>query len=338
MKKIIIAAAAALMVVACGPKETTQLTGKFAPETSAENAQIIVGDQIDTTVALADAAFKLEVPTDVKAIAYAMGDGRQIMFVADGTPITLDFENGKAVSKGGVNARLQKYLEWSETFMKEFSAKMEGLSEDEQEELLEKTLDEYNEYQLKTIKDNKDNVLSLIAVTALELDDDDKMLEVLNGLDETFKQDPRIQSMIASYDASAKTAEGQMFTDFEVDGVKFSDFIGKGKYVLVDFWASWCGPCRREMPNIRAVYDEFHGENFDILSVAVWDKPEDTEKAAKEENIQWNQIINAQKVPTELYGIQGIPHIILFGPDGTILKRNLRGEDIREAVAEALGK
>ena len=91
------------------------------------------------------------------------------------------------------------------------------------------------------------------------------------------------------------------------------------------------------MPNLRAVYEEFHGEKFDMLSVAVWDKLEDTIEAAKEENITWNQIMDAQKIPTDIYGIEGIPHIILFGPDGTIVKRNLRGNAIREAVAEALG-
>ena len=91
------------------------------------------------------------------------------------------------------------------------------------------------------------------------------------------------------------------------------------------------------MPNLANVYNTYHGDNFDMLSIAVWDEVEDTKVAAKELGIVWNQIVNAQQIPTDLYGIDAIPHVILFGPDGTILKRDLRGEKIGEAVKEALG-
>ena len=108
--------------------------------------------------------------------------------------------------------------------------------------------------------------------------------------------------------------------------------------MLVDFWASWCGPCKREIPNIKSVYEQFKGENFDVLSVAVWDDPKATADTAAAYGVNWNQIVNAQKIPSDLYGIEGIPHIILFGPDGTIVKRNLRGEKIAAEVAACLGR
>ena len=113
--------------------------------------------------------------------------------------------------------------------------------------------------------------------------------------------------------------------------------MGNGKYVLVDFWASWCGPCKEEMPTLKKVYETYAGDRFDMLSIAVADELEDTLKAAEEIGIPWNQIVNAQRVPLEIYGIDAIPHVILFGPDGTILRRGLRGSAIGEAVAEALG-
>lgn len=154
---------------------------------------------------------------------------------------------------------------------------------------------------------------------------------------EAAAQPEQTKSLVTS------TEEGAMFTDFEIaqpDGkvARLSDYVGKGKYILVDFWASWCGPCKREIPNIKAAYEKYKGDKFDVLSVAVWDKPEDTAKAAAEHGVVWNQIVDAQKVPTDIYGIDGIPHLILFGPDGKIVKRGdaLRGPGLEETLSKIL--
>ena len=127
-----------------------------------------------------------------------------------------------------------------------------------------------------------------------------------------------------------------MFKDFavEYDGktTRLSDYVGRGRYVLVDFWASWCGPCRQEIPNLIALYEKYKDEKFQMLGVAVQDNPEASLKAIDEMQIPYPQILNTQKIATDLYGIQAIPEIILFAPDGTILARGLRGEEIEQQL------
>ena len=212
----------------------------------------------------------------------------------------------------------------------------------------EKALADYKDLCLQAIKKNSNNAVAVEAFSQvryeLEADELEEVLNMIKAPADTAQAIVKAKELLASKKA---TAEGQMFTDFEIvqdtadvegNTVKFSNYIGKGKYVLVDFLASWCRPCKREIPNIAAVYEKFHGDDFDVLSVAVWDDPVDTKASAVEHGVVWNQIINAQRIPTDIYGIEGIPQIMLFGPDATIVKRNLRGEGIEKAVAEALGR
>ena len=167
----------------------------------------------------------------------------------------------------------------------------------------------------------------------------EELLAYVNN-DDYLKQDTILPDAKQSWQTQLETSEGKMFKDFgaEYEGkvTKLSDYVGKGKYVLVDFWASWCGPCKAEIPNLIKVYNTYKGDKFEVLGVATWDKPEDTKNAIEKMSIPYPQMLNAQKAGSDAYGINGIPQIILFGPDGKILKRNLRGEALEKAVAEAL--
>ena len=150
-----------------------------------------------------------------------------------------------------------------------------------------------------------------------------------------------IQDQIATINQSRKMAPGQPFIDFEgedINGnkVKLSDYVGKGKYVIVDFSASWCGPCKEEMPNLANVYNTFKGEKFDMITVMVWDRIEASKKMLQEFNVNWKSILNAGMRPMELYGFSGIPRIMLFAPDGTIVHNELRGNLIKEKVKDVL--
>lgn len=133
-------------------------------------------------------------------------------------------------------------------------------------------------------------------------------------------------------DLNAKTPDGR--------DVRLSDYLGKGKYVLVDFWASWCGPCRDEAEEtLRPLYEKYKGdERFMILGVATWDEHDNTVAALEKLNYPWPQIIDAGQTPMKLYGFNAIPMLFLIGPDGTILERELRGESLVNAVDSVLNR
>lgn len=152
-----------------------------------------------------------------------------------------------------------------------------------------------------------------------------------------------VQSTLARIENKGKTAEGKPYVDVkgkDVDGkaVALSDFIGKGNYVLVDFWASWCGPCKGEIPNIAKLHKAYKDKGLTVVGVFVWDKEENFAKAVKDEGITWTQIFDTEGKATDLYGIEGIPQIMLIAPDGTIVKRNLRGEYMIKTVENTLKK
>ena len=137
------------------------------------------------------------------------------------------------------------------------------------------------------------------------------------------------------------TSVGKQYTDLdllegaELSATKLSQHID-GKVALIDFWASWCGPCRAEIPNIAEMHKKYADKGLVVVGLNVWDKPEAQQKTIEAMNMNWLQIADSTKNATNVYGVQGIPQIMLIGKDGVILARDLRGEAIEAAIIEAL--
>lgn len=137
-------------------------------------------------------------------------------------------------------------------------------------------------------------------------------------------------------------AVGKMAPDFtmnDIDGNPVSLSSFKGKLILVDFWASWCGPCRRENPHVVKLYTEFKDKGFDILGVSLDKKKDAWLKAIEDDKLTWNHVSDLKGWGNEaakLYVVSGIPHTVLIDAEGKIVAKNLRGDDLHNKVAELL--
>ena len=136
---------------------------------------------------------------------------------------------------------------------------------------------------------------------------------------------------------------GEIATDFSAptpDGKELSLKDLRGKVVLVDFWASWCGPCRRENPNVVAAYNKFKDKGFDILSVSLDNNRERWLGAIEQDGLVWHHISDLKgwgSVPAQLYKVTGIPFTMLVDRDGKIIAKNLRGAALEMKLKEVLG-
>ena len=182
-------------------------------------------------------------------------------------------------------------------------------------------------------------LLYSVFLDGLRLDD---QIEVIESAGPSILLTDLAQEKLRKLRRLKKTQPGTPYIDIKGKdangkGIALSDFIGKGNYVLIDMWSSWCAPCKAEVPNIAENYREFKDKGLSVVGIFVWDKAENLAPCMKELNITWTQIVAETSVQKD-YGIEGIPEMILFAPDGTIAERgvSLRGAGLKHVLKKYL--
>ena len=363
MKKIVyLFAAGTMALAACTSEPSYKISGTIEGAADGELVylQEVKGREmvkLDSAVVTAG-AFTFNGRQDVAANRYitytpAEGKGKMTDFFLENGNIAVTFGEETTVAGTPNNEIYQAYKKEAGALNKEMRAlygkfKEEGLTEEQKAEI-EKQYEELdnklNDLTFNTIDANITNAVGIHLWPANSYSMD---LEQLKGLaakvPAEFQSNERIANLLKRIEVLEKTAVGQKFTDFSMPDpegniIKLSDEISKNKYTLVDFWASWCGPCRAEMPNVIAAYKEFNKKGFGIVGVSLDSDAAKWKDAIKTMNMTWTHMSDVKGWQCEgaaLYGVNSIPATVLVAQDGTIVARNLRGEAIAEKLKELL--
>ena len=281
-----------------------------------------------------------------------------VMLFNDGTPLTINL-NDSTLKGSPLNERLTRYDIDINAPYGNFMMKIRSMSAEERKaKELELTgglmiaMMKMMEGIENVFKEERETLIPVAFFSEYQSYLGQEKLDSVLATKPAWASHPIVQQQVQQW-AQQKAQEekknafiGQQFIDLEEadpDGNihKLSEYVGKGKWVLVDFWASWCGPCKAEMPNVVAAYDKYHAKGFDIVGLSFDNKKEPWVKDIENLKMPWTHLSDLKgwnTVASKVYGVNSIPDNLLIDPQGKIVARGLRAQALHAKLAEIFGE
>ena len=352
---------------ACKDKDQFVISGEFKNATPQSKVYLYGINKadvkpLDSTVFSDKGEFKFshstpgtdffKIGADDKEYMIIAENGDNIQIKADLTDQTMAYE----ISGAKEADKLQEL----NTLKNQYTAKMAALQQtfeetvaaqpDKRDMIMQQMMPQYNaEVQglsnamLKFAQDNSNSLAGFYAVNLLNpAEYEQEMIAYSDKIKSSFNKNEAVTAFLTRMAGLKAVSVGQPALDFTINSiegkpVKLSDF--KGQYVLIDFWASWCMPCRQENPNLVRAYNEYKDKNFTILGVSLDKDPSAWKKAIADDNLTWthvSELKDFEGTAVRLYQIEAIPTSFLIDPSGKIIAKNLRGEQLDAFLKKTL--